>query len=364
MANNRPTPYQIHAPIIGKTLFQIALRWSNPDKMPTSQKAREEAIVGLGRRKRVINGSRSKKTAREAVETAVEAIRDARTARNRTPVRRLSDGPYVTRPYKPVRLPQGTLEQRLHARTERGVLEALRTHYRQDKAGTTKVALTREPDEVGVEQTTHRDFDYYSSSTPWAKQITHTKITVSHGWLIRVAKAGLTRAGGLLTLDAQSIETTPEGITLYAATWLEQSRGYTLRAVSGVIAMDDNGQHYHSADRKTALRGLRRKRNAVAADQKAVDVLQSHGIDAVAASCPDLLVRLSDARATGACEDGIRSWCCANGLDYERGQATLAEVYAAYRQDSQPEARAVLLRVIRRHRGLVRKAFNHDRQAA
>lgn len=58
----------------------------------------------------------------------------------------------------------------------------------------------------------------------------------------------------------------------------------------------------------------------------------------------------TDARAIGACEYGIRSWCARTGISYEAGQATVAEVYAAYQASPAPEARFAILHAARRAR--------------
>ncbi len=61
-------------------------------------------------------------------------------------------------------------------------------------------------------------------------------------------------------------------------------------------------------------------------------------------------VTLGDARAVGACEYGIKSWCNAVGIDYQAGRTTLGAVLSGYQREPRPEARATVIRVLRRQR--------------
>jgi hypothetical protein len=64
------------------------------------------------------------------------------------------------------------------------------------------------------------------------------------------------------------------------------------------------------------------------------------------------MVHVQDARAVGACEYGIRSWCYATGLQaaYAAGCATLRQVWDAYQAQPRAEARATILAVLKRVR--------------
>ncbi|PYZ99402.1 hypothetical protein A6K26_009150 [Gammaproteobacteria bacterium 2W06] len=232
-------------------------------------------------------------------------------------------------------------------------VQALTMNYRTDDAGQERVVLTRDPASVGVEQRQTRDWDYYKGSFKgWAKKITSTTLILPHDWLARVAKPGLTKLGGMLTLDAQRLEGAPEGVQLYAAKWLEQSRGYTLRVKDGVIGVDEtSGTAYHAANAEAAIRGCVDKRNTARLD----DLLAHHDLPGLIEAAPDITVRVQDARATGSCEYGIRSWCHAAGLDYEAGEAPLDDVYAAYKAHPMPEARLAILHALRRNRSAGRQ---------
>lgn len=342
------TPYQTHKPI-GKRLWALALEWSAGGEFPGTQAARDAAIKALRGRKKVISGSRSVRAAREAVEAAAADIREARKARQarRSGLRRIIRAS--------ARLPVGSLHDRLQARVERDIIGFVEHFYRTDSAGTLRVGLTHSPAGVGVRQSDFLDWDYYSKSTKYPKTIVNTTITVPSNWWGRVRDNSLATTGGMLTLDAQRLEGTPDGVALYAAVWIEQGRGYNLRDRQGYIAVG-MGESYHADTVEKAMSGLRRKVGLRKADAGLVDLLARHGLSGIAERHPDLAVTVADARVTGACEYGIRSWCARTGLDYEAGTATLSAVYQAYRDHPLPEARAAILHALRRQRRAVLKA--------
>ncbi|WP_019022936.1 hypothetical protein [Thioalkalivibrio sp. ALE23] len=367
------TPFDRHAPVIGKRLFRLALEWSRSPELPGTQKEREDRIQSIRSRKQVIHGSRSKKAAREAVEAAAMDLERERRERNK---RRAEMAIGVCRidPYwlkrkqpregrrmlaKPPRgrdavtLPQGDLETRLHERVEASVLKELYDGYRVNGAGVDTVHLTRDPAQVGVRQSEELDLKYYKR-VQYPKKVTHTRITVPRDWRLRVARAGLTRVGGMLTLDAQRLEGAPDGITVYAAVWLHQGRGYDLAHRRGYIAVG-LGDNYHADTVEKALAGLRRKIGLKKADADLANALEHHGIEGIVQNHPDITVTVQDARNTGSCEYGIQSWCHRTGLPYEKGEAPLADVYQAYQKAPLPEARAAILRALRRQKKAVLK---------
>ncbi len=368
--------YSIHAPIIGARLWALALTWSRD--MPGTQAEREAAIKACRGRKKVVNGSRSVRAAREAVEAAAAAIREARRDR---PYRRatahLGYAPTVANCPPSARavgrpddrrqpthgtplpaaqralLPVGSLEERLERRT--AALLRAASPMREGAAGGTTytVRLTRDPMAVrySVSIVTNRD-TYKGRYKGWVAREDHHSITVPHGWLVRVYKRGLTVIDGMLTLDAAPLDHAPDGIRLYAAVWAEQGRGYEVHTRRGVIALADDGTAYHGADVDQAVRGLARKLTGrrLSAEWAALASASIDRFRAAVAAHADVLVRVADARAIGACEYGIRSWCHRVGLDYEAGAATLAQVLAGYERHSAPEARAAIIHALRRAR--------------
>lgn len=358
MANAKSTAFAVHAPIIGRVLYRLAVEISRGE--PVTKKTLAERIRSLGSRKRTIHGSKSQRTALEAVEAAIHDIREIREARRprRSARQQLIHSASPRHPdlagLRPGRLPpQAPLVERLHTRTSAQALDCLKAHYRINGEGTERVVLTRDPSAVGVEQDESKDWSYYRGQYKgWAKRRTHTVLTLPQDWLVRVAKVGLTAPGGLLTLDAQRLEGAPEGVALYAAVWLEQSRGYRLRAIRGYLGVHtETGVAYHAETPQAAIKGCLGKRDVARLD----DLLAHHDLPALIEAAPSITVRLEDARATGACEYGIRSWCHATGLDYEAGQASLETVYAAYQRQPLPEARAAILHALRRNRAAVRR---------
>lgn len=226
--------------------------------------------------------------------------------------------------------------------------ELLSGAYRWAQHGDVVLRCTRDPANVGVLQVDSHAFDVYGGSFKgWSCRIQDTTITIPFSWVNRVQKRGLTFVDGLFTLDAAPV--LAEGCELYAATWLEQGRGTSLTARSGYIARIGDCS-YHAESAQKAVAGIKRK----AREQKITAALYKPAakIAELVACNADMRVSLADARATGACEYGIRSWCNSVGLDYDAGSATLGEVFAAYQQSPRAEARATVLRVLKRAKNL------------
>lgn len=350
MTSPKATAYHRHVKTVGKRLWNLALKWAY-NGMPT-QAEREKQIAAMKGRKQVINGSRSRKAARKAVDAAVHALNEERqkAKTRRHPIRPISNRQGRT----PVMLPVGSLQDRLHKRITANIKNELHDLYRLNRHGKINVSLTKDPVAVDVWQTEDLDWDYYPASCRYPKRITNTTITVPSGWRTRVLKRGIAVVDSLLTLDAQLLEGTPPGIDVYAAVWIDQGRGYQLRAVAGYIAIGQ-GHSYHGSSARGAITGLRRKAGIQRAEAQFDDLLNRYNFDELVGQNPDLNVRLHDARATGACEYGIKSWCHRTGLDYDVSIASLARVYRAYREQPLPEARAAILHALRRQKRKVRR---------
>jgi hypothetical protein len=243
----------------------------------------------------------------------------------------------------PVRLPAGTPQTRLNAvrtKTVKSTLEFLIDHHAH---GEWFVNLTTDPAAVGIKTNA-----YYTGEKAgkWSIQATDTKITVPADWRVRVQRKGLAVVDGLMTLDAAAMEA--NGCELFAATWARRTGAKNVTVDKGYIARAD-GVSYHGATADQALSGLAKKRRELALSIR----LDAADLGDLVAKLASVRVSVGDARATGACVYGIRSWCAAVGLDFQAGSATLAEVYAAYQREPRPEARATLLRVLRRQRPTV-----------
>lgn len=354
-------------------LRPLAAAWARA--MPATQKDRQAAVRGLDDR-----AGLSLTAAREACEAAANAACASRRQRGQRrmiaalgycPITRqdwdagvrnqpVGNGGWhlrrATRSQpgrKPVALPAGKIAIRLDNLRRDAAYAAYRSAYRlpDSSHGTEYVHITTDPARVGVSQNQHQNWDFYAKSYGHPATITDTTLTVPVDWRVRVQRAGLAVVDGMMTLDAGRLEGAPEGVELYAATWIEQGRGYSVSAVRGYIAMR-GGTAYHGATPEKALAGLRRK----LASAEWAAKLATCDLGAVVARLGDALdsavVRVSDARAIGACEYGIRSWCHATGLDYDAGAASLREVWSAYQAQPRSEARAAILHALRRQRRL------------
>lgn len=186
---------------------------------------------------------------------------------------------------------------------------------------------------------------YAKSSHRYPTTETTIRLNVPANWRRTVALEGLAEIDGLMTLGARWIA--PD---LAAATWLEQGRGFSLRAIAGYIAFAD-GSSFHGLTADAARAGAARKartRRRARGQRPATDPARADArLAARVARRPDLRVTVALARRLGACEPGIRAWCERAGLDYSAGVAPLADVWRAYRADRRPEARAAILASLR-----------------
>lgn len=242
-------------------------------------------------------------------------------------------------------LPSGTPAQRLQASRERAISDAYARTYRTATHGDIDVTLTTDPAAVGIRQTEALDWTLYGGShKSRPARVQDTTITAPATWRTRVQRAGLAMIDGMMTLDAAPIEAS--GCELYAATWLVQGRGTNTTAARGYIARAD-GAAYHGATIDQALTGLAKKRRALQFVARVADPAE---LIKMASQHAATIVTLGDARAVGACEYGIKSWCNAVGIDYEAGRTTLGDVLSGYQREPRPEARATIIRVLRRQR--------------
>lgn len=334
--------------------------------LPTTQRERQAVIRALPDR-----AGLSLTAALDACEQAASAAKAARLGRQERRIREhLPDLAIGTKPArdgctaKPaalqarMRLTEPLADKLARIRRD-AVLTAYRTTYRVPDAGhgDEVVILTADPAQVGVVQNKSTNWDLYRGKYKgWAADVTDTIITVPAEWRVRVQRQGLARVDGMMTLDASRLDGAPEGVELFAATWAEQGRGYAVTVARGYVARQGETT-YHGDSPEKALSGLRRK---LAGAQWAA-TLQAADLSNLLGRLPDASldaasVRVSDARAIGACEYGIRSWCHATGLPYDVGHASLRQVWAAYLAQPRGEARAAILHALRRQRRLAAAA--------
>lgn len=195
----------------------------------------------------------------------------------------------------------------------------------------------------GVEQSV--SLSRYSRSCIYSKKSVHTAIFLPSDWFSRVYRRNLHRLDGLMTLWAQPVDAV--GCEAFAATWLEQARGTSLRVVRGYIARAADGTSYHGNTLTAALAGLRRKTKLAE-----IDRMPTEQMVALAARHTSARVTVADARAVGACEAGIRSWVARTDIALVNDATTLGDLISAYLSVPATEARAVILRCLRRCRAL------------
>ena len=234
-------------------------------------------------------------------------------------------------------------------RLKRAFYRRLYVAYRIDTHGNNVIALVA-PNLVGVNQVTDTSWNRYSKSYHrqfGPTQIVNTTVRISRSWRTTVEHRGLAILDGLMTLAARRVATKSSCI-IYRATWLEQGRGYTLRAVHGHIAVDDSsGDSYHSQRRASeserqaierACKGLLRKLRAKQAAGKSTREQRADRLADMAKRQPGLTVTLDDAHSIGACNPGIRSWLNRAGFNPDTAAITIAELCDGFQVDPAPEA--------------------------
>lgn len=254
------------------------------------------------------------------------------------------------------RIGRGSVADRLDNLRRLEVGGTYGTCYRQPGSdhGSLTINLTSDPAAVGAHQLTHQDYTIYRGSHRGRPaQVTNTTVTVPRDWRVRVQRRGIAIVDGMMTIDAATMPA-PDGIELFSATWLVQGRGYAVTPARGYIARRGT-MSYHGDTAKAALDGLSRKTRAGDQSIKWDQAIAAHGLEGLAARLPaGAVVRIADAKAIGACDYGIRSWCHATGLPYDAGQAPLVDVLSAYRREPRTEARAAILHAMRRYRAIDR----------
>ena len=258
----------------------------------------------------------------------------------------------------PVLLPVGTPRQRLDAKRRSAIAAAARRLFRHGAAGGSSMrigfASTASKVNYVVNMYSNRD-TYRGAFKGWAANEDHHLIDIPQDWLVRVQRRGLAMLGGMLTLDLHPLEAAGD-VRVYAATWARQGRGYEVHLDRGYIAIL-LGEHYHAKTAERAIVGVRRKAKlasqAVRARFEPYEVTVEAFVERYKQS--HLVVTLDDARDTGSCEFGIRSWCESIGLSYENGSAPLQQVLQGFRTLPQVEVRRVVVHAVRRHRAAQRK---------
>lgn len=258
-------------------------------------------------------------------------------------------------------LPTGPLPYRLHILRVRAVQHVANNAFRHGASGGSSFrvmfATTSNAVDYQVSIGSNRD-TYRGAFKGWSAMEDHHRVTVPKDWRLRVLHRGLSTIDGMMTLDAHALES-PTGVVLYAAVWASQGRGYAVCTHRGFIALCE-GEAYHSDTAKGAIAGARRKARAAGRPSTPRISPYTIGVDEFVRryGMVDCDIRLDDARASGSCEFGIRSWCNAVDLNYDEGRAPLHVVLAAFRQRPQIEVRRAIVHAVRRHRLSLRETVS------
>lgn len=258
----------------------------------------------------------------------------------------------------PVLLPVDTPRQRLDAKRHLAIAAAARRLFRNGAAGgsSVRIGYVSTASEVNyvVNMSSNRD-TYRGAFKGWAANEDHHLVHVPRDWLVRVQRRGLATLGGMLTLDLHPLEAAGD-VCVYAATWARQGRGYEVRVDRGYIATL-LGEHYHAETAERAIVGVRRKAKLASYPIRArfepYEVTVEAFVERYKRSYA--VVTIDDARDTGSCEFGIRSWCESVGLSYEYGSAPLQKILQGFRKLPQVEVRRAVVHAVRRHRAAQRQ---------
>jgi len=252
------------------------------------------------------------------------------------------------------RLPGVSMSEHLRNKTKIPVIQTAKNCLSLTVSGSSSysVHLTSDPAEVGMVAITYKDWknQYRGSFKGYPATGIEVEIRVPKGWLFRVKARNLHAVDGLFTLDAQKLHCQMSNVEVYAAQWVEQSRGKSVKVISGFIAVTkDREISFHGATPESAIQGLLKKVR-ISEDPDFSIKLMKESIDRFCArhERSPFFVNVSDAKNSGSCEYGIRSWCGRVGLDYDRGSVPVKEVLAAYRKVPLPEVRRAILHAARR----------------
>ncbi len=215
-----------------------------------------------------------------------------------------------------------------------------------------RVSLTGDPAAVGYEVVISSNRDTYRGRFKgWSATEDHHRICVPADWRLRVQRRGLATAGGMLTLDLQPLLGHGD-IELFAAVWVGQGRGYGANVYRGVIARL-GWEVYHAEDVQQAIRGITLKAKRAAEPARRPAGAYQISVDAFImryARYGAVDVSIDDARAIGACEYGIESWCHAVGIDVDEECVPISRILECFRIRPQYEVRRTVLYAIKNHR--------------
>ena len=173
---------------------------------------------------------------------------------------------------------------------------------------------------IGSKRFASNSIREWSSNGKWSGQSASHTIGIMRCWRQKVLGVpGLVDAGGMLTTHAVEIEP-----GLYEATWIEQSKGLTLKQVDGCI-LKQGSEFYHGKSPAACRRVAKTREKAKAAEkalQRQIEAMSA--VPALIEQYGDLQVRRSDSLKAGNCEAGTDNWIARHFPD--RKSVTIREI--------------------------------------
>ena len=296
-----PKNYRAEVKLLGKRLFKMAIDWSHSGHLPASKSAAYAIIDDLKGCKKFA----TKKARHEATDRIMSIAQDIHEQRRIGKVRLWSynnpgnDRSQILGHKSIARLPLSSLDTRRVNRRERLILAAAQGQIESYSGDTTTTIHYGEP---AAETATARG-EQYSRSCTYAKTDCSHHITVAPDWFTRVHLRGLDSIDGMLTLDADPIDS--DGYTVYRASWL-RSKGKRLSAEHGFIAIGDNGAA-HARTESGAKAILTRRANEIRYtrhERKIRQQLAEMQLNGYA----DIIVSIGDSLAAGNCRAGTEQF--------------------------------------------------------
>lgn len=236
-------------------------------------------------------------------------------------------------------------DETLTARS-RALREGLWAAWKRAGYAGTRVAATLKVYQVGpgdyactASSETDMGWIRYSSRESHRGVVGHAVgLAVRPHWRASVERRGLAVVDGLLTLCARPVQAPARGVEAYAASWVEQSRGASVKVTRGAIVRFA-GQTAHGASVASAWRTLRRRVGGAPAVAALTDGERLTRAIARALKRADVMVTLADSHHAGNCAAGTRDWV-AKWLP-GRTHATVGEILAVLGDEAQGD-RAIL----------------------
>ena len=134
----------------------------------------------------------------------------------------------------------------------------------------------------------------------------YARLYLPADWRIRVLKRGISVIDGLFTVDAVPLDSGVDGVEVYAAKWLKQAQGTSLRTAEGFIAMftgeDGKRYSYHSeVSAQKAIAGVIKKSNVKAKLALPIGKKFSEFMQELIEKYGDFDMRAEDARVAMIC---------------------------------------------------------------